>query len=147
MPSPPNPRCLAVSRVVTAIVMAPVIATGIVPAMAATATVPGTVVLTVTADAIVIAAHTDATGIVTRTADAIVNASQAAARVASMVATAALHSHRVMRLVTRRARDNETNSRANVIRNATPSVRHSVSASANASVNNRQPPMRMPFRL
>jgi hypothetical protein len=138
-----------VSRVVTAIVMVPVIETGTVPAMAATATVPGTVVVTVTvtADAIVIAAHMDATGIVTRTADAIVNANRAAARVASMVATAALHSHRVMRLVTRRARDNETNSRANVIRNATPSVRHSVSASANASVNNRQPPMRMPFRL
>jgi hypothetical protein len=29
----------------------------------------------------------------------------------------------------------------------TPSARHSVSASANASVSNRLPPMRMPFPL
>lgn len=147
MPSPPNPRCLAASHVVKAIGMAPVIATGIVPAMAATATVPDMVVATVTADAIVIAARTDATGIVTRTADAIVNASRAEAQVASMVATGALRSRRVTRLVTRHARVSETISRASAIRNVTPSARHSVSASANASVSNRLPPMRMPCRL
>jgi hypothetical protein len=126
--------------------MAPVIATGIAPATAATATVRGMAVVTVTADVIVIAARTDATGIVTRTEDAIVNASRAAVRVASMVATGALHSRRVMRLVTPRVRVSETISRASVIRNATPSVRHSVNASANASVSSRLPPMRMPFR-
>ena len=59
-PSPPNRRRPAASRVVMAIGMAPVIATGIVPAMAATATVPGMVVATVTADAIAIAARTRA---------------------------------------------------------------------------------------
>ena len=125
--------------------MAPVIETGIVPAMAATATVPAMAAVIVTAGAI--EARTAVTGIVTRTADVIVNASQAAALVAaSMVATVALHSRRVMRLVTRHAKGSETNSRASAIRNATPSVRHSVSASATASVSNRLPPMRMPFR-
>jgi len=116
--------------------------------MAATATVPDMAVVTVTAGviAIVIAARTDVTGIVTRTADAIVNASRGVALVASMVATVGLHSRRVTRLVTRRVRVSETISRVSAIRNATPSVRHSVSASANASVSSRLPPMRTPFR-
>ena len=97
VPPPPNRRWPAASRVVTAIVMAPVIATGIVPAMAATATVPGMAVVTVTAGAIVIAARTDVTGIATRMAHAIVSASRAAALAASTVATVAPHSRRVTR--------------------------------------------------
>jgi len=98
----------------------------------------------------VIAARTDVTAIVTRTADVIARASRVAALAVSRVVTEALHSRRVMRLVTRlvmrRAKPSGTNRRVSAIRNVTPSARHNVSGSANGSASNRRPPTRTPLR-